>query len=82
MKRRQTETKQTKRKCMEPDINCFLCARVGNEVDFIPIFSTKGKTEQLYQKIMIYTPFKASIAWVKSPVIQEFCKMKLLPRFS
>ncbi|XP_021931567.1 uncharacterized protein LOC110835554 isoform X2 [Zootermopsis nevadensis] len=58
MKRRQTETKQTKRKCMEPDINCFLCARVGNEVDFIPIFSTKGKTEQLYQKIMIYTPFK------------------------
>jgi hypothetical protein len=63
MKRRQeTETNRNKRKYMKPDVNCFLCARVGNEVDFIPIFSTKGKIEQLYEKIMIYTPFKASIA--------------------
>lgn len=61
MKRRQgIETTQNKRKYMKPDINCFLCTRVGNEVDFMPIFSTKGKSEQLYEKIMIYTPFKAS----------------------
>jgi hypothetical protein len=63
MKRRQeTKTNQNKRKCMKPDTNCFLCTRVGNEVDFIPVFSTKGKTERLYEKIMIYTPFKASMA--------------------
>jgi hypothetical protein len=62
MKRKQqAEKNKTKSKCIKPEIICCLCARVGNETDFIPLFSTKGKTEQLYEKIMNYTPFKVSI---------------------
>jgi hypothetical protein len=61
MKRRQdTATTQSKSIHMKPKTFCCLCAKVGSETDFIPVFGTKGKTEQLYEKIMNYTPFKAS----------------------
>jgi hypothetical protein len=62
MKRRQaTATTQNERRPMKKTKTvCCLCATVRNETEFIPIFGTDGKTEQLYEKITNYAPLKAS----------------------
>jgi hypothetical protein len=73
MKRRQgTATTQNERRHMKTKTVCCLCATVRNETEFIPIFGTDGKTEQLYEKIMNYAPFKASI------VRKVYCYLRIL----
>jgi hypothetical protein len=50
MKRRQdTATTQNKSIHVKRKTVCCLHAKVGNETDFIPVFGTEGKTEQLYE---------------------------------
>ena len=50
-----------KNKLIKPIIICCLCAKIDTEEEFISVFSTTGKINQLQKKIINYTPFKVII---------------------
>jgi hypothetical protein len=51
MKRRQgTVTTENERRHVKPKTVCCLCATVRNEIEFIAIFGTDGKTEQFMRR--------------------------------